>query len=80
MEGLVSKKIKEPPIRQTTRGTQGEHQVFEPPYITINISNKERGGPPKRMPSLEEPSPIAITCFKIGTTYTHCNTINILCL
>jgi hypothetical protein len=30
-----------------------------------SISNKEKGGPPARMFSLEEPSPTAIACFKI---------------
>jgi hypothetical protein len=36
-----------------------------------SISNKERGRPPKRMPSLEKPSPTTIACFKIETACTH---------
>jgi hypothetical protein len=31
----------------------------------ISISNNERGQPPARRPSLKEPSPMAIKCFKI---------------
>jgi len=43
MEGPTSKKIKEPPQRQTTSGTSS----FWNPSIAISISNKERGGPLK---------------------------------
>jgi len=55
--------------RTTQEGEpQKEHQLPEPPPIARSISNKERGGPLERTPSLEEPSPIA-TCFKTEITY-----------
>jgi hypothetical protein len=55
--------------RTTQEGKpQLEHQVLEPPPIARSISNKERGGSPKKMPSLKELSPIAIAHFKIKTT------------
>jgi hypothetical protein len=40
--------------------------MLEPLPIVRNISNRERGGPLKRTPSLGETSPIA-TCLKIRT-------------
>jgi hypothetical protein len=56
--------------RTTQEGeAQKEHQLPEPPPIARGISNKERGGPLERTPSLKEPSPIATTCFK--TEITH---------
>jgi hypothetical protein len=64
MEVLTSKKTKERAERQ------GEHQIPEP-----FLANDERGRSFERMPSLEQPSLIAITCFKIETTYTCCNII-----
>jgi len=45
---------------QTTRGTI---QVPEPPPIIRSISNNETGGPPERMPGLNEPSPAATSCL-----------------
>jgi hypothetical protein len=60
--------------------SQGKHQVLKPPPITRSISNKERGGPSKRMPSLEEPSPITTACLKIDIVYTCCSTTDTLCL
>jgi hypothetical protein len=46
-----------------------------------SITNKERGGPFERMPSLEVPSPTATTYLKIETTYAHYNANNIqICL
>jgi hypothetical protein len=63
---------------QIARGTR-RNQVLEPsPPIVRNILNKERGGTPKRMPSLEEPSPIIITRLKIKVVYAHYNAINTL--
>ncbi len=41
---------------------QSEHQVPRPLPVARSISNKERGEPPKRRPSLDEP--IATTCFQ----------------
>jgi hypothetical protein len=57
-----------------------EHEVPEPPLMARSISNKEKGGPPERRASLEEPSPIATACLKIETTCAHCNTTDTLCL
>jgi len=75
MEGPTSKKTK----KATKEGKPyNEHQVPKPLLVTRNISNKERGGPPRKTPSLEEPSFITITHFKIETIYTCCNTINTL--
>jgi hypothetical protein len=53
---------------QTTRGTL---QVPEPPPIIRSISNNERGGPPERTPSLNEPSPAATSRLKIEIAYAH---------
>jgi hypothetical protein len=40
--------------------------MLEPsPPIMRSILNKERGGTPKRMPNLDEPSPIITTHLKI---------------
>jgi hypothetical protein len=51
--------------------------VLEPsPPIARSILNKEKGGKPKRMPSLDKPSPIIITHFKIKVVYAHYNVIN----
>ncbi len=61
-------------------GPQGEHHhVPEPPLVVISISNDERGGPPKRTHSLDEPSLMTTTHIKIKTIYTHYNTIDIFC-
>jgi hypothetical protein len=59
IEGI---KTKDPcPRRTTKRGqTTRECQVPEPPPVAGSISNNKRRGPFERMPSLEEPSPIAI--------------------
>jgi hypothetical protein len=46
MEGLASKKTKEPSNKVNY---YREHQVLETPLVTRSISNKERGGPPERM-------------------------------
>jgi len=55
--------------------------VFNPPPpIAISILNKERGGTPKRMPSLDKPSPIIITHLKIKVAYARYNAINTLCM
>jgi hypothetical protein len=48
-------------IRKGDSNPQGKHQVPQPPPLPISISNKERGGPPERMPNLEEPSPTTTT-------------------
>jgi len=48
--------------------------VLEPsPPIARNILNKEKGGKPKTMSSLDKPSPIIITHFKIKVVYAHYN-------
>jgi hypothetical protein len=50
------------------------NQVLEPsPPIAISILNKERGGSPKRMPSLNKPLPIIITHLKIKVVYARYN-------
>ncbi len=59
---------------------QRGHQVLEPLLVAKNISNKERGGPPKKTPGLEEPSPIVIAHCKVETVYARCNIIDTLCL
>jgi len=57
------------------------NQVLEPsPPIARKILNKERGGTPKRMPSLDEPSPIIITHLKIKVVYVRYNAIDTLCM
>jgi hypothetical protein len=67
--------------RTTQEGEQQkEHQVPEPPLITKNISNKERGRPLERTPSLKEPSPITTTCFKIKIKHARYIAIDTLCL
>jgi hypothetical protein len=55
------------------------NQVLEPsPPIVISVLNKEKGGTPKRMPNLNEPSPIIITHLKIKVVYAWYNAINTL--
>jgi len=45
--------------------------VLEPsPPIARSILNKEKGGKPKRMPSLDKPSPIIITLQNKGCLCT----------
>jgi hypothetical protein len=65
---------------QIARGTR-RNQVLEPsPPIARNILNKERGGTPKIMPSLDEPSRIIITHLKIKVVYVPYNAINTFCM
>jgi hypothetical protein len=65
---------------QIARGMR-RNQVLEPsPPIARNILNKERGGTPKIMPSLDEPSPIIITHLKIKVVYVPYNAINTFCM
>jgi len=55
------------------------NQVLEPsPPIARSILNKERGGTPKRMPNLDEPSHIIITHLKIMVVHTCYNAIDTL--
>jgi hypothetical protein len=64
MEGPVSKKTNEPPKRVNHK----ENIKFLKCLSFVrSISNKEREGPPKRKPSLDEPS---------LTTTTHLDLIN----
>jgi hypothetical protein len=63
-------------IRRTTKGTSSS----QTPFFHEKISNKESGRAPKRTFKLKEPSLIALTCFKIETTYARCNATNTLCL
>jgi hypothetical protein len=52
--------------RSTKEGKPLGNIKFPKPLLsTRSISNKEKGGPPERMPSLEEPSLASITHFKI---------------
>jgi hypothetical protein len=69
IEGPASKKTNEPP-----KMSDHKYQVPKPLPFARSISNKERGGPPKRTPNLDKP--IATTRFKIETTYTHYNIID----
>ncbi len=69
MEGPTSKKTNEPPKRVTTRGTSS----FSNPSRHEKHINNEKGGPFARTPSLDEPSPIAIACFKREVACTRCN-------
>jgi hypothetical protein len=65
---------------QITRGTK-KIQVLEPSRpIERSTLDKERGGTYKRMPSLDEPSPIITTHFKIKVVYTCHNATDILCM
>jgi hypothetical protein len=50
MEGPTSKKTKEPPKRANHNSNI---KFLKPPPIVRSISNKERGGLPERMPSLD---------------------------
>jgi hypothetical protein len=75
MEGHASKKTNEPP---NLVDHKGNIKFSNPLLVARSISNKERGGPPKRTPSLDEP--IARTHFKIKTTCTHYNIIDTFCL
>jgi hypothetical protein len=55
---------------QTTRGTSSSQTSS----VVRSISNKEKGGPSKKMPSLEDPSPITTTPrLKIDIAYGCCN-------
>jgi len=57
------------------------NQILEPsPPIARSILNKERGGTPKRMFSLDEPSPIIITHLKRKVAYARYNAIDTLCM
>jgi hypothetical protein len=63
---------------QIARGMR-RNQVLEPsPLIARSILNKERGGTLKRMPNLDEPSPIIMTHLKIKVVYAWYNAINTL--
>jgi hypothetical protein len=65
--------------RATKEGElQREHQVPEPHLVARNISNKERGGAPKRIPNLQKPSPMATTRLKIKIA--RYSIINTFCL
>jgi hypothetical protein len=60
--------------RTTQEGEpQREHEVLEPPLVIRSISNRKRGGPPERTPSLEKPSPITTSRLKIKIAFTCCN-------
>jgi hypothetical protein len=48
-----------------------------PPNCETDI-DKERGGTPKKMPSLNNPSPIITTHLKIKVVYIHYNAIDTL--
>jgi hypothetical protein len=43
----------------------GTNHVPKPPPIARSISKRKRDVKPKKIVSLEEPSPIMIMCFKI---------------
>jgi hypothetical protein len=43
---------------QITRGMRKKSNTSTFPPIVISILNKEKGGTPRRMPDLDEPSPI----------------------
>jgi len=68
---------------QFTRGTR-RNQVLEAspppphPHIVKSIVNKERGGTLERIPSIDKPSPIITTHFKIKVVYVRYNATNIL--
>jgi hypothetical protein len=77
MDGPTSRKTKEP-LKKVNH--KSEHQVPEPLLIVRSILNRERGGPLERIHSLEEPSLMATSCFKIEIACTRCNAINTLYL
>jgi hypothetical protein len=63
--------------RSTKKGqTTKEHPVHKPPTLIRSISNNERGGPPKRTPSLEEASSITTVHFKIKIIQALCDVID----
>jgi hypothetical protein len=80
--GIQGTKWQDPcPRRQRTTQDakpQREHQISKPSLVVISISNRERGGPPERTPSLEKPSPTATSRLKIKIVYTCNNTIDTL--
>jgi hypothetical protein len=57
MEEPTSKKTNEPHKRVNHKGNI---KFSNPLQATRSISNKERGGPPERRPSLDKPSPKSI--------------------
>ncbi len=59
---------------QTTKGTSSSWTLS----CCKKISNKDGGRPLERTPSLEEPSPTVITCFKIKIACACYNAINTL--
>ncbi len=60
------------------RGTR-RNQVLEPcPRVAKHILDKEKGGTPKKVPSLNNPSPIITTHLKIKVVYIHYNAIDTL--
>jgi hypothetical protein len=62
VEGPTSKKTKEPPKRVNHKG----NIKFLSPFLLRKAYQIRKGGrPPKRMPSLEEPSPTTKAHFKI---------------
>jgi len=55
------------------RGTRRNQVLESSPLIARSILNKERGGTPKRMPSLYKLSHIIITHLKIKVVYARYN-------
>jgi hypothetical protein len=74
MEGPMSKKTKEPPKRANHKGNI---DFLNPSHVARSISNRERGGLPKRRPNFEELSFVTIPRLKIKTTYTHTHVVTI---
>jgi hypothetical protein len=63
------------------QGEQEKIKYLNPsPPIARSILNKDMGGTPKRMFSLDEPSPIIITHLKIKVVYGRYNAIDTFCM
>ncbi len=78
MEGPKSWQTNNIPKRANHKGNE-KNQVLEPsPPIAGSILNKEMGGTPKRMSSLDKPSPIIITQLKIKVVYARYNATDTL--
>jgi len=79
MEGHKSWQAKNTPKRAIHKGNKKKSSTRSfPPPIVKSIVNKERGGTFERIPSIDKPSLIITTHFKIKVVYVRYNATNIL--
>jgi hypothetical protein len=71
LEGPKSWQTKIPHERKIAMGTR-TNQVPKT-QVMISMPDKEKGRTPRKMPSLQEPSPIIITRHKIEAAYSPYN-------